>query len=79
MDERAGPILLSLPIVFVVTGYLLAWRGKSLKLGKSGNLVAVTIMGLVALFSSWWALGMTIGIWSLDGGGAVPKQQVKSC
>jgi len=35
-------------------------------------LVAVTIMSLVALFSSWWALGMTIGIWSLDGGGAGP-------
>jgi len=73
MDERAGPILLLIPIVFVVAGYLLAWRGKSPRLRKSGNLMAATIMGLVALLGSWWALGMTIGIWALDGSGAGPQ------
>jgi hypothetical protein len=72
MDERAGPILLLIPIVFVAVGYLLAWRGKSPKLRKSGNLMAATTMGLVALLGSWWALGMTIGIWGLDGNGAGP-------
>jgi len=61
MDERAGPILLLIPIVLVVAGYLLAWPGKSPKLRKSGKLMAATIMGLVALFGSWWALGVTIG------------------
>jgi len=44
MDERAGPVLLLIPIVSVVAGYLLAWRGKSLKLRKSGNLIAATVM-----------------------------------
>jgi hypothetical protein len=73
MDERAGPVLLLIPIVSVVAGYLLAWRGKSLKLRKSGNLIAATVMGLVALFGSWWGLGMTIGIWSPDGSAAGPQ------
>jgi hypothetical protein len=59
--------------VIVVAGYVLAWRGKSPKLRKSGNLMMTTIMGLVAVLGSWWALGMTIGIWSLDGRGARPK------
>jgi hypothetical protein len=72
MDERVGPILLLIPIVLVVAGYLLAWRGKSPKLRKSGNLMTATIMGLVAVFGSWWALGMTIGIWGLDGSGTGP-------
>ena len=72
MDERAGPILLLIPFVLVVAGYLLAWRGTSPKLRKSGNLIAATVMGFIALFGSWWALGMTIGIWPLDGSGAGP-------
>ncbi len=72
MDERAGPILLLTPIVIVVAGYMLAWRGKSAGLRKGGNLVVAAILGLVALFGSWWGLGMTIGIWALDGSGAGP-------
>jgi hypothetical protein len=35
-------------------------------------LVVAAALGLVALFGSWWGLGMTIGIWGLDGSGAGP-------
>src|SRR5947207_1783811 len=73
MDERAGPILLLTPIVIVVVGYSLAWRGKGPRLRKSGSLAASAALGIVALFGSWWALGMTIGIWALDGSGAGPQ------
>jgi len=72
MDERAAPFLPLTPILIVVAGYLLAWRGKSAGLRKKGNLVVAAILGLVALFGSWWGLGMTIGIWALDGSGAGP-------
>ena len=72
MDERLGPILLLAPIVVVVAGYMVAWRGKSTGLRKGGNLVVAAILGLVALFGSWWGLGTTIGIWALDGNGAGP-------
>jgi hypothetical protein len=72
MDERAGPILLLTPILIVIVAYFLAWRSKSAGLRKGGNLVVAAILGLVALFGSWWGLGMTIGIWALDGSGAGP-------
>jgi len=72
MDSSAGPILLLAPIVIVIVAYLLAWRGKSLKVRKFANLALAVVVGLVALFGSWWALGMTIGIWGLDGSGMRP-------
>jgi hypothetical protein len=72
MDERVGPILLLTPVVIVVAGYMLTWRGKEPRLRKSGSLAAAAIMGIVALFGSWWALGMTVGIWALDRSGAGP-------
>ncbi len=72
MDERAAPILLLTPTMIVVVGYFLAWRGNSAGLRKGGNMVVTAILGLVALFGSWWGLGMTIGIWALDGSGAGP-------
>jgi len=72
MDERAGPILILTPILIVIAAYFLAWRSKSPGLRKGGNWALATILGLVALFGSWWGLGMTIGIWALDGSGAGP-------
>ena len=70
MDERAGPILILTPIL--IAAYFLAWRSKSPGLRKAGNLAVAGILGLVALFGSWWGLGMTIGIWALDGSGQGP-------
>ena len=55
-------ILLLTPILIVVTGYFLAWRGKNTEVRKAGYLIVAAIMGLVALFGSWWALGMIYGI-----------------
>ena len=62
MDESAFPILLLIPIVIVVVGNVLAWRGKSAEHRRAGNLMVSAITGLVALFGSWWALGMTYGL-----------------
>jgi hypothetical protein len=74
MDERAAPFLLLTPVLLVIAGYLLAWRGKSRKTRKFGNLMAAGILGLVALFGSWWTLGMTIGLWALDGSSTGPRK-----
>jgi hypothetical protein len=73
MDERAGPILILAPTLIVIAAYFLAWRSKSAGLRKGGNWAVAAILGLVALFGSWWGLGMTIGIWALDGSGAGPR------
>ena len=74
MDERAAPILLLSPVLLVVAGYLLAWRAKSPRVKKFGNLMSAAVLGLVALFGSWWALGMTIGLWALDGSSTGPQK-----
>jgi hypothetical protein len=74
MDERAGPVLLLSPVLLVVAGYLLAWRAKSPRVRKFGNLISATVLGLVALFGSWWALGMTVGLWALDGSSTGPQK-----
>jgi hypothetical protein len=73
MDDRAGSILILAPILIVIAAYFLAWRGKNAGLRRGGNWAVTGILGLVALFGSWWALGMTIGIWSFDGSGAGPR------
>ena len=72
MDSEYALPLVLIPIVLVVAGFVIARGGKSSKVRKSGNLMAAATTGLVALFASWWALGMTIGIWSLDGRGVGP-------
>jgi hypothetical protein len=72
MDERAGPILILASILIVIVGYFRAWCRKSPVLRKGGIGAVTAILGLVALFASWWGLGMTIGIWALDGSGAGP-------
>lgn len=54
MDDRGGLILLFIPILIVVAGYLMAWRGKSAELRKAGNLMVAAIVGPVALFGPWW-------------------------
>jgi hypothetical protein len=72
MDPEYALPLVLIPIALVVAGFLIARRGRSSKERKSGNLMAAATMGLVALFASWWALGMTIGIWSLDGSSVSP-------
>jgi hypothetical protein len=77
MDARAGPILLLTPIAIVVAGYLLAWRGKSAELRRTGNWIVASATGLVALFGSWWALGLSIGIWALDGSSSGPRTIVE--
>jgi hypothetical protein len=64
MDKSAVPMLLLIPIVIVVLGYVLAWRGKSAERRRAGNLMVSAITGLIALFGSWWALGMTYGLLS---------------
>lgn len=67
MDERWAPVLLFGPVVIVVIAYLFAWRSKSTKLRKSGSKVLAAIVGFIGLFASWWALGMTMAVWSEDG------------
>jgi hypothetical protein len=62
MDERAVPILLLTPILMAIAGYFLAWRSKSAECRKVGNLIVAAVTGLVGLFASWWALGMTYGL-----------------
>jgi hypothetical protein len=63
MDERWGFPLLLTPIAIFVVGYALAWRGRNARLRKAGSGVIAAVCGLVALFASWWALGMTDGVW----------------
>jgi len=74
MDPVYALPLLLIPILIVVAVYVLAWRGKSSRSRKSGHAIAATAMGLIAIFGSWWALGMTIGIWSVDGSGHGPSK-----
>jgi hypothetical protein len=69
--EYAIPMVLT-PIAVVVAGFVMARRGRTSKVRKFGNWMSATSMAFVALFASWWALGMTIGIWSLDGSGRGP-------
>ncbi|HXJ45483.1 MAG TPA: hypothetical protein VNK47_02320 [Candidatus Dormibacteraeota bacterium] len=64
MDESWVPVLVLTPIATLVVAYFLAWRSKSAKLRKSGTRLLAIALGLVALFSSWWALGMTALVWS---------------
>ena len=63
MDERWALPLLLTPVAVVVAAYLLAWRGRKAEIRKFGAGILAAFCGLVALFGSWWALGMTYGIW----------------
>ena len=51
------------PIVISIAGFFLA-RRRDTKGKVAGNLLAGMVCGVAALFASWWALGMSVGVLS---------------
>jgi hypothetical protein len=56
-------IFLFAPTAIFVTVYILAWRVGRTSVRKATTKMLAIICGVVALFGSWWAFGMSLVIW----------------